>query len=52
MDSWEIFNEEPVVNKEYYYGQLNKEGITEEDNKHVQKVVKEFNITCITCRCI
>ena len=44
MDSWERFNEEPVLNKEYFYSELNKEGITEDDHKHVQKGVKEFNI--------
>ena len=35
MDSWEIFNEELVLNKEYFYSELNKEGITGEDHKHV-----------------
>ena len=27
IDSWERLNEEPVLNKEYYYSQLNKEVI-------------------------
>ena len=44
MGSWERLNEEPILNKEYYYSQLNKECITEEEHKHMQKVVKEFNI--------
>ena len=44
MDSWERFNEEPVLNKEYFYSNLSKEGISREDRKHTQKVAKEFNI--------
>ena len=44
MDSWERFNEEPVLNNKYFYSNPNKEGISGEDHKHAQKVVKEFNI--------
>ena len=44
MNSWERFNEEPILNKEYFLSSLNKEDISEEDRKHVQKILKEFNI--------
>ena len=44
MDNYERFNEESLPNKEYFYSELNKEGITDEDHKHAQKVRKEFNI--------
>ena len=44
MDSWKRFNEEPVLNKEYYYSNLNKEDISEEDHNHSQKLLKVFNI--------
>ena len=29
MDSWEKFNEEPILNKEYFHSNLNKEDISE-----------------------
>ena len=38
MDSWEIINEVLLPNKESFYSELNKEGITDEDNVHAQKV--------------
>ena len=44
MDNYKRFNEELLPNKEYFYSELNKEGITDEDHKHAQKVWKEFNI--------
>ena len=44
MDNWERFNDESLPNKEYVYSELNKEGITDEDYKHAQKVWKELNI--------
>ena len=43
MDNWERFNEKWLPNKEYFYSELNEEGITDEDHKHAQKVRKEFN---------
>ena len=44
MDSWGRFNEESVPDIKYFDSELNKEGITEEDHKHAQKVWKEVNI--------
>ena len=44
MNDCEKFNEELLPNKEYFYSELNKEGITDEDHKHAQKVWKYFNI--------
>ena len=45
MDSWKRFNETELPEKESFYNELNKEGITDEDYAHAQKVWKEFNIT-------
>ena len=44
MDSWEKFKETTLPPKEAFYRNLNKEGISEEDYAHAQKVWKEFNI--------
>ena len=44
MDSWKRFNQTELPDKESFYSELNKEGITDEDYTHVQKVWKEFNI--------
>ena len=38
MNSWKRFNEESLPNKESFYSELNKEGITDEDYAHAQKV--------------
>ena len=38
MDSWERFNETELPDKESFYSELNKEGITDEDYAHAQKV--------------
>ena len=38
MDSWKRFKEESLPDKESFYSELNKEGITDEDYAHVQKV--------------
>ena len=43
MDSWEKFNETSLTNKEYFYIELNKEYITNEDYAHAQKVWNTFN---------
>ena len=44
MDSWKRFKEEWLPDKESFYGELNKEGITDEDYNHAkEKVWKEFN---------
>ena len=44
MHNLKRFNEESLSYKEYFYSELNKEGITDEDHKHAQKVWKKFNI--------
>ena len=44
MDSWKKFSETSLPNKDFFYSELNKEGITDEDYAHAQKVWKEFNI--------
>ena len=44
MDRWEKFKETTLPPKEAFYSNLNKEGISEEDYAHAQKVWKEFNI--------
>ena len=44
MDSWEKFNETSLPDKEAFYSELNKEGITDEDYAHAQKVWKVFEI--------
>ena len=38
MDSWKRFKEESLPDKESFYSELNKEGITDEDYAHAQKV--------------
>ena len=44
MDNWERFIEESLPNKEYFYSELNKEAIVDEEYEHAQKGWKEFNI--------
>ena len=44
MGSWEKFNKVSSPNKESFYSKLNKEGITNEDYVHAQKVWKIFKI--------
>ena len=44
MDNWERFNEAPLPDKESFYSELNKEGITDDDYVHAQKVWKVFKI--------
>ena len=38
MGNWEKINETSTPDKEAFYIKLNKEGITDEDHAHVQKV--------------
>ena len=38
MDSWGKFNVESLPDNESFYSELNKEGITDEDYEHAQKV--------------
>ena len=44
MDSWEKLNETELPDKESFYSELNKEGITDEDYAHALKVWNTFNI--------
>ena len=44
MDAWKRFKEESLPDKESFYSELNKEGITGEDYAHAQKVWDIFNI--------
>ena len=44
MDSWKRFKEELLPDKESFYSELNKEGITDEDYAHAQKVWDVLNI--------
>ena len=44
MDNWEKFNETELPDKESFYSELNKEGITNEDYVHAQKVWEVFKI--------
>ena len=44
MDSWKRFKEESLPDKESFYSELNKEGITDENYAHAQKVSNTFNI--------
>ena len=43
MDSWERFNK-TLSPKNYFYSELNKEGITDEEYPHGEKVWKKINI--------
>ena len=44
MDSWNKFNEPVPLVENHYYSELNREGITKEDLKHVKKACDTFNI--------
>ena len=44
MHSWERFKEESLPDKESFYGELNKEHVTDEDYAHAQKVWDTFKI--------
>ena len=44
MDSWKRFKEESLPDKESFYSELNKEGITDEDYANAQKVWNALNI--------
>ena len=39
MDSWERFKETSLPDKEYFYGELDKEGITDEEYAHGQESI-------------
>ena len=40
MDRWKKLNETLIPDKEAFYSELNKEGITDEDYAHAQKFGK------------
>ena len=44
MYCWERFDEEPLLDRKHYYSKLNKEGATDEDYVHIQRVCKVFKI--------
>ena len=44
MDSWKRFKHESLPGKEYFYSELNKEHITDEDYAHAQEVWGTLNI--------
>ena len=44
MDSWKIFKEESLPDKESFYSELNNEHITDEDYAHAEKVWDTFKI--------
>ena len=44
MDKWEKFKKESLPDKESFYSELNKEGITDEGYAHAQKVWDALNI--------
>ena len=44
MDSWKRFIEESLPDNEYFYSELNKEHITDEDYTGAQKVWNAFKI--------
>ena len=44
IDSWKTFKEESLPDKESLYSKLNKEGISDEDYAHAQKVSDALKI--------
>ena len=44
MDSWERFNETSLPNQEYFYSNLQLEGISNKDHNHGQNVWNTFNM--------
>ena len=45
MDSWNKFNEPVPLIEDHYYSELNKEGITKEDLKHViEKCIEKYEL--------
>ena len=44
MDSWEIFNETLLPDKETFYSNLHMENITDVDYRHANSVFKKFKL--------
>ena len=44
MDSWEIFNETSLPDKEAFYSNLHMEDITDVDYRHANNVFKKFKL--------
>ena len=44
MDSWKKFERESLPDKDYFYSELNKEHISDEDYAHAHEVWNTFNI--------
>ena len=44
MNSWEIFYETSLPDKEAFCSNLNIKGITDVDYRHAKRVFKEFNV--------
>ena len=42
MDSWEIFDETLLPNKEYFYSNLNMEAITDVNYRHAKNCLKNL----------
>ena len=43
MDSWERFDDTPLLGKEAFYSSLNMEYIIDVDHRYAKRVVKYFN---------
>ena len=44
MESWKRFKEESLPNKKYFYSELNKEHVNDEDYAHAKKLCDTFKI--------
>ena len=44
MDSWQIFNETSLPDKETFYSSLNMEDITDADHWHANNIFKIFKL--------
>ena len=43
IDRWERFKEESLPDKESFYGELNKEGISDNDYEHAKNVLNKYS---------
>ena len=44
MDEWEKFNEKSLLEKDYFYSNLNMKNITDADYLHANRVCNNFEI--------